>query len=61
MKKPLFSDVSGFNRMADKYNIPWIDRIPLIESICWGSKRWFDADLSRKMDGRWNGHRRNGQ
>ena len=59
-KQPLF-DVSRFNRIADKFNIPWIDRIPLIESICWGSKGWIDADLSRKMDGRWNGHRRNGQ
>jgi len=59
-KQPLF-DVSRFNRMADKYNIPWIDRIPLIESICWGSKGWIDADLSRKLRGRWNGYRRNGQ
>ena len=59
-KQPLF-DVSHFNRIADKYNIPWIDRIPLIESICWGSKGWIDADLSRKLRGRWNGYRRNGQ
>ena len=59
-KQPLF-DVSHFNRIADKYNIPWIDRIPLIESVCWGSKGWIDADLSRKLRGRWNGYRRNGQ
>ena len=60
MKKPLF-DVSHFNRIADKFNIPWIDRIPLIESVCWGSKGWIDTDLSRKLRGRWNGYRRNGQ
>ena len=59
-KQPLF-DVSRFNHLADKYNIPWIDRIPLIESVCWGSKGWIDADLSRKLRGRWNGYRRNGQ
>ena len=59
-KQPLF-DVSHFNRIADKHNIPWIDRIPLIESVCWGSKGWIDADLSRKLRGRWNGYRRNGQ
>ena len=43
-KQPLF-DVSHFNRIADKHNIPWIDRIPLIESVCWGSKGWIDAAL----------------
>ena len=59
-KQPLF-DVSRFNRIADKHNIPWIDRIPLIETVCWGSKGWIDADLSRKLRGRWNGYRRNGQ
>ena len=59
-KQPLF-DVSRFNRIADKYNIPWIDRIPLIETVCWGSKGWIDADLSRKLRGRWNGYRRNGR
>ena len=52
-KQPLF-DVSHFNRIADKFNVPWIDRIPLIESVCWGSKGWIDADLSRKTGGRWN-------
>jgi hypothetical protein len=59
-KQPLF-DVSLLNRLADKYNVPWIDRIPLIESICWGGKGWIDADLSRKLHGRWNGYRRNAQ
>ena len=59
-KQPLF-DVSHFNRIADKHIIPWIDLIPLIESVCWGSKGWIDADLSRKLRGRWNGYRRNGQ
>ncbi len=59
-KQPLF-DVSRFNRIADKHNIPWIDRIPLIESVCWGSKGWIDADLSRKLRGRWNGYRRNAE
>lgn len=48
-KKPLF-DVSHFNRIADKHDIPWIDRIPLIEIICWGSKGWIDPELTRKMD-----------
>ena len=48
MKKPLF-DVSRFNHLADKYNVPWIDRIPLIETICWGSKGWIDPDLANKM------------
>ena len=42
-KQPLF-DVSRFNHIADKHNIPWIDRIPLIETICWGSKGWLDPD-----------------
>ena len=59
-KQPLF-DVSQFNRIADKYGIGWYDRIPLIETICWGSKGWIDADLSRKLRGRWNGYRRNDQ
>ncbi len=36
-KQPLF-DVSHFNRIADKYNIPWIDRIPLIESDLLGQQ-----------------------
>ena len=60
MRKPLF-DVSRFNHIADKHSIPWIDRIPLIETICWGSKGWIDADLSHKLRGRWNGYRRNGE
>jgi len=47
-RQPLF-DVSRFNRIADKHNIPWIDRIPLIESVCWGSKGWIDPELARKM------------
>ena len=59
-KQPLF-DVSCFNHIADKHSIPWIDRIPLIETVCWGSKGWIDADLSRKLRGRWNGYRRNGE
>jgi hypothetical protein len=59
-KQPLF-DVSLFNRIADKYGIPWIDRIPLIETICWGSKGWIDPELAHKLRGRWNGYRRNGQ
>ena len=59
-KQPLF-DVSLFNRIADKHNVGWYDRIALIETICWGSKGWIDADLSRKLRGRWNGYRRNGQ
>ena len=59
-KQPLF-DVSRFNRIADKYGIGWYDRIPLIETICWGSKGWIDADLSRKLRGRWNGYRRNAE
>ena len=45
-KQPLF-DVSRFNRIADKHNIPWIDRIPLIETICWGSKAWIDPELAQ--------------
>ena len=49
-KQPLF-DVSRFNHLADKYNIPWIDRIPLIETVCWGSKGWIDSELARKMVG----------
>ena len=57
-KQPLF-DVSRFNRIADKYNIPWIDRIPLIETVCWGSKGWLDSALVAKLRGRWNGYRRN--
>ena len=48
-KQPLF-DVSAFNRLADTHNIPWIDRIPLIETICWGSKGWIDPDLAGKMN-----------
>jgi hypothetical protein len=60
MKKPLF-DVSRFNRLADKYNIPWIDRIPLIETVCWGSKGWLDSALVAKLRGRWNGYRRNAE
>ena len=59
-KQPLF-DVSRFNRIADKYNVCWYDRIALIETICWGSKGWIDADLSRKLRGRWNGYRRNAE
>lgn len=59
-KQPLF-DVSRFNHIADKYDIPWIDRIPLIETICWGSKGWLDSDLLEKIDGRWRGSRKNGQ
>jgi len=48
-KQPLF-DVSRFNRLADKHDIPWVDRIPLIETICWGSRGWIDPDLARKME-----------
>ena len=48
-KQPLY-DVSAFNRLADTHNVPWIDRIPLIETICWGSKGWIDADLASKMN-----------
>jgi hypothetical protein len=59
-KQPLF-DVSLFNRIADKHNVPWIDRIPLIETVCWGSKGWLDSALVAKLRGRWNGYRRNGQ
>lgn len=59
-KQPLF-DVSRFNRIADKYNIPWIDRIPLIETVCWGSKGWLDSALVAKLRGRWNGYRRNAE
>jgi hypothetical protein len=59
-KQPLF-DVSRFNRIADKYNIPWIDRIPLIETVCWGSKGWLDFPLVAKLRGRWNGYRRNAE
>ena len=59
-KQPLF-DVSRFNRIADKYNIPWIDRIPLIETVCWGSKGWIDPELAHKLRGRWSGYRRNGE
>ena len=51
----------GTRRIADKYNIPWIDRIPLIETVCWGSKGWLDSALVAKLHGRWNGYRRNGQ
>ena len=58
-KKPLF-DVSLFNRIADKHNIPWIDRLPMIETICWGSKGWLDSALLEKIDGRWRGARKNG-
>ena len=58
-KQPLF-DVSRFNRIADKHNIPWIDRIPLIETVCWGSKGWLDSALLDKIDGRWRGSRKNG-
>jgi len=47
-KQPLF-DVGRFNRLADKYNVPWIDRIPLIETVCWGSKGWIDPELANKM------------
>ena len=54
-KQPLF-DMSHFNRIADKFNVPWIDRIPLIESICWGSKGWLDSALVAKLRGRWNGY-----
>jgi hypothetical protein len=61
MKKQSLFDVSRFNRIADKYNIPWIDRIPLIETVCWGSKGWLDSALVTKLRGRWNGYRRNGQ
>jgi len=50
MKKPLI-DVGRFNNLADKYgNVPWIDRIPLIETICWGSQGWIDPDLAHKME-----------
>ena len=56
----LLFDVSHFNRIADKHNIPWIDRIPLIETVCWGSKGWLDSALVAKLRGRWNGYRRNG-
>jgi len=59
-KQPLF-DVSRFNHLADKYNVPWIDRIPLIETICWGSKGWLDSALVAKLRGRWNGYRRNAE
>ncbi len=51
-KQPLF-DVSAFNRLADNYNVPWIDRIPLIETICWGSQGWIDPDLADKMNGKY--------
>ena len=51
-KQPLF-DVSRFNHLADKYNVPWIDRIPLIETVCWGSKGWLDSALVAKLRGRW--------
>jgi hypothetical protein len=34
-KKPLF-DVSRFNRIADRYGVPWTDRITLIDVVCWG-------------------------
>jgi hypothetical protein len=59
-KQPLF-DVSLLNRIADKHNVPWIDRIPLIESVCWGSKGWLDSALVAKLRGRWNGYRRNAE
>jgi len=36
-KQPLF-DVSRFNHIADKFNIPWIDRIPLIETVLLGQQ-----------------------
>jgi hypothetical protein len=48
-KQPLY-DVSAFNRLADSQDIPWSDRICLIEAICWGSKGWIDADLADKMN-----------
>jgi hypothetical protein len=48
-KQPLF-DVGRFNDLADKFNVPWGDRIPLIETVCWGSKGWIDPDLARKME-----------
>ena len=48
-KQPLF-DVSRFNRLADKFNVCWYDRIALIETICWGSKGWIDPDLAHKME-----------
>ena len=48
-KQPLF-DVSRFNHLADEYDICWYDRIPLIETICWGSKGWIDPELARKME-----------
>jgi len=49
-KQPLF-DVGRFNRLADEYDMSWYDRIPLIETICWGSKGWIDPELARKMEG----------
>jgi len=51
-KQPLY-DVSAFNRLADIYDVQWIDRICLIEAICWGSKGWIDADLADKMKGQY--------
>jgi len=51
-KQPLF-DVSRFNCIADKYGIPWIDRIPLIETVCWGSKGWIDSALAARIDGKY--------
>ncbi len=51
MKKQPLYDVSAFNNLADKFNVPWGDRIPLIETVCWGSKGWIDADLASKMEG----------
>ena len=49
-KQPLF-DVSRFNDVADYHNVPWVDRIPLIESICWGSKGWINPDLQARING----------